>query len=40
MPLRQEGVEIRPIRQVTGTSEFNEVFFDTRWPGASTWSVG
>jgi alkylation response protein AidB-like acyl-CoA dehydrogenase len=28
MPLRQDGVEIRPIRQVTGTSEFNEVFFD------------
>lgn len=28
MPLRQEGVEIRPIRQVTGTSEFNEVFFE------------
>jgi acyl-CoA dehydrogenase len=28
MPLHQEGVEIRPIRQVTGTSEFNEVFFE------------
>jgi len=28
VPLRQPGVEVRPIRQITGHSEFNEVFFD------------
>ena len=28
VPMRQPGVEVRPIRQITGTSEFCEVFFD------------
>ncbi|WP_067819175.1 acyl-CoA dehydrogenase family protein [Actinomadura kijaniata] len=28
VPMRQEGVDVRPIVQMTGTSEFNEVFFD------------
>ncbi len=28
VPMDQPGVEVRPISQMTGTSEFNEVFFD------------
>jgi alkylation response protein AidB-like acyl-CoA dehydrogenase len=28
VPMKQAGIMVRPIRQLTGTSEFNEVFFD------------
>jgi alkylation response protein AidB-like acyl-CoA dehydrogenase len=28
VPMKQDGVEVRPIVQLSGTSEFNEVFFD------------
>jgi alkylation response protein AidB-like acyl-CoA dehydrogenase len=29
VPMDQPGVTVRPIRQLTGTSEFNEVYFDS-----------
>ncbi len=28
LPMRQPGVEVRPLRQMNGHSSFNEVFFD------------
>jgi alkylation response protein AidB-like acyl-CoA dehydrogenase len=35
VPMHQPGVTVRPIRQLTGTSEFNEVFFDHARTGAA-----
>jgi alkylation response protein AidB-like acyl-CoA dehydrogenase len=29
VPLNTSGIEVRPIRQITGQAEFNEVFFDS-----------
>ena len=34
VPMDQDGVDIRPIRQLTGSSEFSEVFFDGARTGA------
>lgn len=34
VPMKQPGVDVRPIVQLTGTSEFNEVFFDNARTGA------
>ena len=39
LPMRQPGVTVRPLRQMTGVSEFNEVFLDeARVP--AEWIVG
>jgi alkylation response protein AidB-like acyl-CoA dehydrogenase len=35
VPMHQAGVEVRPIVQLTGTSEFNEVFFEGARTGAA-----
>jgi alkylation response protein AidB-like acyl-CoA dehydrogenase len=35
VPMDQPGVTVRPIRQLTGTAEFNEVFFDGARTGAA-----
>jgi alkylation response protein AidB-like acyl-CoA dehydrogenase len=39
VPMDQPGIEVRPLRQITGDCEFNEVFFtDARTP--ADWIVG
>jgi len=39
IPMRQPGVTVRPLRQMTGVAEFNEVFMDDARVPAS-WVVG
>ncbi len=39
LPMNQDGVEVRPLKQMTGTSSFNEVFMDNAKIPAS-WVVG
>jgi alkylation response protein AidB-like acyl-CoA dehydrogenase len=34
VPMRQPGVTVRPIKQMTGETEFNEVFFDAAYTDA------
>ncbi len=34
VPMHQDGIQVRPIRQLTGTSEFNEVFFKDAYTDA------
>ena len=36
VPMDQPGIEVRPITQLTRTSEFNEVFFDGARTGRTT----
>ena len=37
--MKQPGIEVRPLRQMTGAADFNEVFFsDARTP--ADWIVG
>ena len=35
VPMDQPGIKVQPIQQITGTSEFNEVFFDDAEAAAS-----
>ena len=36
VPMQQSGIKVQPIRQLTGSCEFNEVFFDQATTAADT----
>ena len=37
--MEQDGVEVRPLRQITGEAEFNEIFFEGATSPTRTWSA-
>ena len=37
--MRQPGIEVRPIRMISGDSEFNEVFYTDATRPSTRWSV-
>ncbi len=40
VPMKQDGIEVRPIQQIDSSSEFNEVFFEKPAAHARTSSAG
>jgi alkylation response protein AidB-like acyl-CoA dehydrogenase len=40
LPMKQEGVEVRPIKQIDGSAEFNEVYFTNARCPRRTWWAG
>jgi len=37
VPMKQPGIEVRPIAQVDGSADFNEIFFTNAAARARTW---
>ena len=40
MDMEQDAVQVRPLRQITGEAEFNELFIEeARIPDANVWAA-